>query len=170
MLPVSLNNPEKLATYGTQDKDKKNKNNPEKLAIYGTQDKDKKNKNNPEKLATYGTQDEEKRLVYHMLPVSLGCFCFSCLCLVYHMFPVSLGCFCFSCLCQKLATYGTQDEEKQSKNNPEKLATYGTQDKDKKNKNNPEKLEKVLPGSLTDISAWVGFCTSSSQQSVKYQL
>jgi hypothetical protein len=38
-----MENPEKLATYGTQ-------NNPEKLARYGTQD-------NPEKLARYGTQD-----------------------------------------------------------------------------------------------------------------
>ena len=27
---------------------------------------------------------------------------------------------------------------------------------------------KVLPGSLTDLSAWVGFCTSSPQQGVKY--
>ena len=42
-----MENPEKLATYGTQ-------NNPEKLATYGTQD-------NPEKLSTYGTQDEEKQ-------------------------------------------------------------------------------------------------------------
>jgi hypothetical protein len=29
---------------------------------------------------------------------------------------------------------------------------------------------KVLPGPLTDLSVWVGFCTSSPQQSVKYQL
>jgi hypothetical protein len=29
---------------------------------------------------------------------------------------------------------------------------------------------KVLSGSLTDLSAWVGFCTSSPQQGVKYQL
>ena len=29
---------------------------------------------------------------------------------------------------------------------------------------------KVLPGPLTDWSAWVGFCTSSPQQGVKYQL
>jgi hypothetical protein len=29
---------------------------------------------------------------------------------------------------------------------------------------------KVLPGSLTDLSAWVDFCTSSPQQGVKYQL
>jgi hypothetical protein len=28
---------------------------------------------------------------------------------------------------------------------------------------------KVLPGPLTDLSAWVGFCTSSPQQGVKYQ-
>jgi hypothetical protein len=27
---------------------------------------------------------------------------------------------------------------------------------------------KVLPGLLTDLSAWVGFCTSSPQQDVKY--
>jgi hypothetical protein len=46
-----MDNPEKLATYGTQDKD-----NAEKLATYGTQDKD-----NPEKLATYGTQDKDKK-------------------------------------------------------------------------------------------------------------
>ena len=29
---------------------------------------------------------------------------------------------------------------------------------------------KVLPGPLTDLSAWVGFCTWSPQQGVKYQL
>jgi hypothetical protein len=29
---------------------------------------------------------------------------------------------------------------------------------------------KILVGPLTDWSAWVGFCTSSPQQSVKYQL
>ena len=38
-------NPEKLATQGTQDEDKQNKNNPEKLATQGTQDEDKQNKN-----------------------------------------------------------------------------------------------------------------------------
>jgi hypothetical protein len=29
---------------------------------------------------------------------------------------------------------------------------------------------KVLPGLLTGLSAWVGFWTSSPQQSIKYQL
>ena len=29
---------------------------------------------------------------------------------------------------------------------------------------------KVLPGPLNDLSAWVGFCTSSPQQGVKCQL
>ena len=29
---------------------------------------------------------------------------------------------------------------------------------------------KVLPGPLTDLSAWVGFCTSSPQLGVKCQL
>ena len=29
---------------------------------------------------------------------------------------------------------------------------------------------KILSGSLTDLSALVGFCTSSPQQGVKYQL
>jgi len=29
---------------------------------------------------------------------------------------------------------------------------------------------KVLPMPLTELSAWVGFCTSSPQQGVKYQL
>ena len=29
---------------------------------------------------------------------------------------------------------------------------------------------KVLPVSLTNLSAWVVFCTSSIQQGVKYQL
>jgi hypothetical protein len=29
---------------------------------------------------------------------------------------------------------------------------------------------KVFPGPLADLSAWVGFCTSSPQQGVKYQL
>ena len=41
---------------------------------------------------------------------------------------------------QKLTTQGTQDEEKQNKNNPEKLTTQGTQDEEKQNKNNLEKL------------------------------
>ena len=40
-----MDNPEKLATWGTQDEDKQNKNNPEKLATWGTQDEDKQNKN-----------------------------------------------------------------------------------------------------------------------------
>jgi hypothetical protein len=35
---------------------------------------------------------------------------------------------------------GTQDEDKQNKNNPETLTTLGTQDEDKQNKNNPETL------------------------------
>ena len=34
---------------------------------------------------------------------------------------------------EKLATQGTQDDEKQNKNNPEKLATQGTQDDEKHN-------------------------------------
>jgi hypothetical protein len=34
-----------------------------------------------------------------------------------------------------VATWCTQDEEKQNKNNPEKLATWGTQDEDKQSKN-----------------------------------
>jgi hypothetical protein len=28
---------------------------------------------------------------------------------------------------------------------------------------------KICPGPLTDLSAWVGFCTSSPQQGVKYR-
>ena len=35
--------------------------NPEKLATQGTQDEEKQNKNNPEKLATQGIQDDEKQ-------------------------------------------------------------------------------------------------------------
>ena len=31
-------------------------------------------------------------------------------------------------------------------------------------------MSKVLPGPLTDLSAWIAFCNSSSQQGVKYQL
>ena len=31
-------------------------------------------------------------------------------------------------------------------------------------------MSKVLPGPLTDLSGWVGFCTSSPQQGVEYQL
>ena len=36
---------------------------------------------------------------------------------------------------EKLATQGTQDEDKQNKNNLEKLATQGTQDEENQNKN-----------------------------------
>ena len=32
-----------------------------------------------------------------------------------------------------MVTQGTQDEEKQNKNNPEKLTTQGTQDEEKQN-------------------------------------
>ena len=35
---------------------------------------------------------------------------------------------------EKLATQGTQDEEKQNKNKPEKLATSCTQDEEKQHK------------------------------------
>ena len=35
--------------------------NPEKLATKGTEDEEKQNKNNSEKLATQGIQDEEKQ-------------------------------------------------------------------------------------------------------------
>jgi hypothetical protein len=99
-----------------------------------------------------------------VLPVSLDCFCFVFLCLVFPVLPVSLDCFSLSCVpCvasfsglfffktkknnpEKLATQGTQDKEKQSretgntghtkqsKNNPEKLATQGTQDKEKQSR------------------------------------
>jgi hypothetical protein len=31
-------------------------------------------------------------------------------------------------------------------------------------------MSKVLLGPLTDLSAWVGFCTSIPQQGVKYPL
>jgi hypothetical protein len=44
---------------------------------------------------------------------------------------------------EKLATYGTQDEEKQTntQHNLEKLATYGTQDEEKQNKNTTQPRE-----------------------------
>jgi hypothetical protein len=35
--------------------------NPEKLATKGTEDEEKQKHNNPEKLATKGTEDEEKQ-------------------------------------------------------------------------------------------------------------
>jgi hypothetical protein len=41
---------------------------------------------------------------------------------------------------EKLATRGTQDEDKQNKNNPEKLVTWGTQYEEKQGKNNAGKL------------------------------
>jgi hypothetical protein len=31
-------------------------------------------------------------------------------------------------------------------------------------------MSKILPSNLTDLSAWVGFCTISPQQGVKYQI
>ena len=40
-----MDNPEKLATQGTQDEDRQNKNKPEKLATQGIQDEDKQSKN-----------------------------------------------------------------------------------------------------------------------------
>ena len=45
MWQSKMDNPEKLATWGTQDEEKQNKNNPEKLATQGTQDEEKQNKN-----------------------------------------------------------------------------------------------------------------------------
>jgi hypothetical protein len=61
----------------------------------------------------------------------------------------------------KLATYGTQDEDKQNKNNPEKLATYGTQDEDticdghhytQANTNNVNMLFMVFNATFNNIS------------------
>jgi hypothetical protein len=51
---------------------------------------------------------------------------------------------------------GTQDEDKQNKNNPKKLTTLGTQDEDKQNKNNPKKLTTL--GTQDEDK----FCLSSS--------
>jgi hypothetical protein len=71
---------------------------------------------NTDKLPTYGTQDEDKQ--------NNGCFVY--LHLVYRMLSVYLYCplFCLSSSCvpyvvsfsniDKLATYGTQDEDKQN--------------------------------------------------------
>jgi hypothetical protein len=68
-----MDNPEKQATLGTQDKRQRqtkqehNKDNPEKQATLGTQDnrqrqtKQEHNKDNPEKQATLGTQDNRQR-------------------------------------------------------------------------------------------------------------
>ena len=47
-----MKNPEKLATYGTQEEEKQNKNNTEKLATYGTQDEDKQDKNTTQYVQT----------------------------------------------------------------------------------------------------------------------
>ena len=49
---------------------------------------------------------------------------------------------------EKLATQGTQDEEKQNKNNPEKLATQGTQDEERQNKNTTQYVQEKLERSL----------------------
>jgi hypothetical protein len=51
----------------------------------------------------------------------------------------------------KLTTYGTQDEDKQNKNNLEKLATYGTQDEDIQNKNKTHYLLDTNMGKQTQI-------------------
>ena len=42
--------------------------------------------------------------------------------------------------------------------------------KDRKVLSRLELRSKVLSRPLTDLSAWVGLCTSSPQQGVKYQL
>ena len=47
--------------------------------------------------------------------------------------------------------------------------SHETYIKDGKVLGNLEFKSKVLPGPLTDLSACVGFCTSSPQQGVKYQ-
>ena len=50
----NIDNPEKLTTQGTQNKEKQNTTQSRETGnIQGTQDKEKQNKNNPEKLATY---------------------------------------------------------------------------------------------------------------------
>jgi apolipoprotein N-acyltransferase len=100
-----MENPEKLATYGTQDKEKQNRNNPEKLATYGTQDKEKQNRNNPD-LCTICCQLLWVVFVLFFFVLctlyvasfsGLFLFCFSSSCVPY-LLPVSLGCFCFVCL------------------------------------------------------------------------
>jgi hypothetical protein len=55
-------NPEKLATLGTQDEEKQNTTQPRETGNIGyTRRRKTKQKHNPEKLATLGTQDEEKQ-------------------------------------------------------------------------------------------------------------
>jgi hypothetical protein len=92
------------------------------------------------------------RLVYHMLPVSL--FCLSSSCVPYVASFSGLFFFVLCTLCcqkqrihktkkdntEKLATHGTQDEEKQRKTSQRNWQTEGTQDEEKQKKNNPEKL------------------------------
>jgi hypothetical protein len=63
------NNPEKLATYGTQEEDKQSKETGNIWYTRGRQTIQrnwqhmvhKRKTNNPEKLATYGTQEEDKQ-------------------------------------------------------------------------------------------------------------
>ena len=53
-----MDNPEKLATKGTEDEEKQNKNNSEKLATQGIQDEEKQNTTHPRETGNIqGTQD-----------------------------------------------------------------------------------------------------------------
>ena len=106
-----MDNPEKLATYGTQDKRRRQtkqtiqrnwqhkvhmikdvfKQNKQccqrnwQHMVHKIKDEDMYKTNNPEKLATYGTQDKRRRQTKQTIQI------------MYPMLPVSLDClFCLS--------------------------------------------------------------------------
>ena len=57
-----MDNPEKLATQGTQDEEKQNTTQRNwQHGVHKTKKNKTKTQHNPEKLATQGTQDEEKQ-------------------------------------------------------------------------------------------------------------
>ena len=62
MTSKTMDNPEKLVTQGTQDKDKQNNGQSRETGNIGyTRQRQSKTMDNPEKLVTQGTQDKDKQ-------------------------------------------------------------------------------------------------------------
>jgi hypothetical protein len=122
-----MDNPLKLTRLGTQDRGRR-------------QTKQKKSRETGNMGYTRRRQTKQKQFREtgcQFLWIVFALFVFVLCTLSYQFLWIVFGFVSSSCVpdVASFSGWGTQDEDKQNKNNSEKLATWGTQDKDKQNKN-----------------------------------